>query len=98
MLEKNIQSKIMAWLKKNRIERVKTIQLSDNGYPDITGVIPPHGKALWIEVKRPGEKPTPLQKYRIKRLKKAGAEAFWTDSLEKVKRRLDKYLPTVPSK
>ena len=92
MLEKNIQSKIMAWLKKNRIERVKTIQLSENGWPDITGVIPPHGKALWIEVKRPGEKPSELQRYRLKRLKKAGAVAFWTDNLDKVKRKLSPYL------
>jgi len=87
MLEKHLQSRIMKWLKDQRIERVKTIQLSENGWPDIVGVLP-GGRSLWIEVKRPGEKPTELQKYRLKRLKKAGALAFWTDNMEKVKEKV----------
>ena len=85
----------MQWLKKQGVERVKTIQLSENGWPDITGVLPPHGKALWIEVKRPGQRPTKLQMYRLKRLKRAGAVAFWTDNVQKVKRKLHPYLQEV---
>ena len=89
MREQYIQTKILNYLKSKGIVCVKTITLSENGYPDITGVIPPTGRALWIEVKRPGNKPTKLQLYRLEQLKSAGALAFWADNLDEVKRQLE---------
>lgn len=40
--------------------------------------------AVYIELKRPGEKPAPEQKEIIAWLDKSGAVATWADSLEKV--------------
>jgi hypothetical protein len=43
------------------------------GDPDIDSCI--HGRSLQLEVKRPGEKPTPLQLKRLEEWRKAGALA-----------------------
>jgi hypothetical protein len=40
------------------------------------------GKFVGIEVKVPGKKPTPRQKFTIEAMIKAGGVAFWTDSLD----------------
>lgn len=42
-------------------------------------------RTVFIEWKAPGEKPTPAQMKMGRDLIKAGAEWYWTDSLEKVK-------------
>lgn len=48
------------------------------GWPDITGSI--HGIRLEIESKQPGKKPTKLQYSKLRKLKKLGCIAFWTDN------------------
>mgnify|MGYP001571489768 CR=1 FL=1 len=48
--------------------------------PDLYGVC--HGVSVWIEVKQPGKKPTRGQQLFLERLERAGAVAFWTDSLD----------------
>ena len=53
------------------------------GIPDIAGYMP-DGRALFIEVKRPGGKPTPDQKIFIEKAQKAGCLAFFAYSLEDV--------------
>ena len=52
------------------------------GFPDLVGVIPPTGRALYIEVKAPGGKPTELQIRMLELLRGKGAIAFWADSVE----------------
>jgi len=44
---------------------------SVSGKPDITGCF--RGRYVAIEVKRPGERATPIQKYKLNKLKKAKA-------------------------
>lgn len=39
----------------------------------------PLGRSCWIEFKRPGKKPTPLQAYRIAILRRNDHVAFWCD-------------------
>jgi VRR-NUC domain len=51
------------------------------GFPDLVGVVPPTGRALYIEVKAPGCKPTDLQLRMLALLKSKGAVAFWADSV-----------------
>lgn len=41
-----------------------------------------HGRFYGIEVKTPGNKPTPRQALCLEDIKKAGGIAFWTDSWE----------------
>jgi len=55
-----------------------------SGFPDLVGVKPPYGRAVYIEVKRPGEKvkPDSLQDIWLQKLFNAGAVAFWADSLD----------------
>jgi hypothetical protein len=49
------------------------------GQPDISGCI--SGRAVVIEVKRPGESPTENQRAHLRKWENAGALAFWTDSV-----------------
>jgi len=52
------------------------------GFPDLLGVIPGDGRALFIEVKRQGEKPRENQAAFLAGLKAKGAVAFWADSVD----------------
>jgi len=52
------------------------------GFPDLFGVIPGSGVALFIEVKRPGCKPNPKQREFLNWLESQGAVAFWAASVD----------------
>jgi hypothetical protein len=52
------------------------------GFPDLVGVVPPSGRAIYIEVKAPGNKPTDIQTRMLDLLRNKGAIAFWADSVE----------------
>lgn len=52
------------------------------GFPDLLGVVPGSGRALFIEVKAAGCKPTELQTRMLALLKAKGAVAFWADSVD----------------
>lgn len=54
------------------------------GFPDLLGIIPPHGRALFIEVKRPGQKPRQNQLDMLALFAEQGAVAFWADSVDGV--------------
>ena len=51
------------------------------GFPDLVGVVPPQGRAIYIEVKAPGNQPTELQTRYLELLRGKGALAFWADSV-----------------
>ena len=50
------------------------------GFSDLMGVVPGSGRALFLEVKAPGGKPTELQLAFLDRRRAEGAIAFWADS------------------
>jgi hypothetical protein len=54
------------------------------GFPDLVGVIPPNGRAIYIEVKRPGAivKTGSLQDRWLQKLFDDGAVAFWANSVD----------------
>lgn len=52
------------------------------GFPDLVGVIPPTGRAIYIEVKAPGNKPTTIQIQMLELLRDKGAIAMWADSVD----------------
>lgn len=58
----------------------KVSWLGQRGAPD--RVFMRKGRCVWIEFKRPGEEPT-VQQYRMaERMRDAGLEVHWTDSVE----------------
>lgn len=88
-LESTIQANILRYLK--RIPKaycVRPIVCHESGHPDIIAVI--NGQFVGIEVKRPGKKPTVLQRKRIDQIIAAGGHAFVAFSVDDVKIELDK--------
>jgi hypothetical protein len=65
---------------------IKLIQTNTNGIPDL--IIHRNGITTYIEVKRPGEKPTELQQYRMKELSDHGIKSITCTSVEECLSRL----------
>jgi len=80
--EQILQTKIKKYLSSKGWLVIKTMQLSENGFPDLFCFR--DGVTVFVEVKAKGKKPTELQLYRIEELKKRGFLAFWTDNFEAV--------------
>lgn len=82
-------------LKENRIEhlfveqakrrKIKTLKFGFDGYPDRI-VLLPEGRVIWVELKRPGQKPRPLQRRRALQLQRAGQEVVVVSTVEEVVR------------
>ena len=73
-LESKIQNKIIKRYKAMGYLVVKISLCNLNGFPDL--LLLTVGKASFVEVKRPGQQPRPLQEYRLKELRDAGFDAF----------------------
>lgn len=71
MTEQQIQSKRIKQLEAEGYYVIKLIRTNKNGIPDLLA-IPPGSEVLFSEVKRPGQKPSKLQEYRIKELNNHG--------------------------
>lgn len=84
-LEKKIENEIKSYLRDDvgaYVIKYHGNQFSQVGVPDILAC---HmGHFYGIEVKQPGEEPTELQKYNIKRINETGGTAFVAESLEDV--------------
>lgn len=73
-LESVIQRNIIKRYEEDGYIVVKIGLCNKGGFPDL--MLLKDGKASFVEVKRPGRKPQPLQEYRLKELRDAGFEAF----------------------
>lgn len=73
-LESKVQASIIKRYEQDGWEVVKLILTNKSGIPDLLCL--KNGKALFIEVKRPGENPRPLQEYRIRQLQEQGFEVL----------------------
>lgn len=60
----------------------------DEGWPDISGVLPPSGRALFIETKSRAGRLSPGQRKKIAELRSAGALVFVPRSVEDLARGL----------
>lgn len=78
-LESKIQSRIIKHLEAQGYYVVKLLLTNKNGIPDL--LLLKDGVASFVEVKRPGEKPRPLQIFRMNELSKIG---FKCEVLNKV--------------
>ena len=62
--------------------------MGEKGVSDLIGVLPPSGRALFLELKVPGKLPSAHQVAFLQRMKDAGALAFWATSVQQVIGRL----------
>lgn len=69
-LESRIQARIIKRYEGMGYMVVKVLLCNKNGFPDL--MLLKDGKVSFVEVKRPGEKPRPLQEYRIRELRDMG--------------------------
>jgi Holliday junction resolvase len=86
MLETTITNKILKYLNGLpgcKAEKRHGSQYSEAGAPDISACY--KGQSIQIEVKRPGEQPTPIQHKRLRQWAEAGAFTGWVTSVEEVK-------------
>jgi len=72
--EQQIQSKLIKQLEKEGYYVIKLSVTNKTGIPDLLA-IPRGSNVEFIEVKRPGQKPRPLQVFRIKELNNHGVKA-----------------------
>ena len=85
MSEKSIVDAIRRYLKSigAKVEKQHGTIYGRNGVPDLLGCY--QGRCLALEVKRPGEKTTPLQQYELSQWIGAGAIAGRVESVKQVK-------------
>ena len=89
--EQNVQTSIMNYIKSIGGLPIKQNQIGiygQAGVPDIIACI--KGRFVAIEVKKPGQKPKPIQVAFLEAINKKGGLAFWSDNLEKVEEELKK--------
>lgn len=79
MREKTVESKFTSAVKAKGGLAVKFTSPGFNGMPDRL-VMFPGGRIAFVEVKAPGETPRPLQRSRLKLLKRLGFKAFVLDN------------------
>ena len=79
MIEKDLERWLVKECRKWRIHCRKWTSPSQRGVPDRILVF--NGKVLFLELKAPGEEPSPLQRWEMKCLAEAGAWVEWTDNV-----------------
>lgn len=83
MREREIERKLVSAVKSRGGICPKFVSPGFDGMPDRV-VLLPHGKIGFVEVKRPGEKPRPLQTARHRLLRKLGFLVFVLDGEEQI--------------
>ena len=81
MLERSVERRVKQYADAHGILNCKFTAMGSAGWPDrifwLAG-----GRPLLLELKRKGERPTPLQLHRMEQLKKLGYRVFWTDNAD----------------
>lgn len=83
MREREIERKLVSVVKSRGGICPKFVSPGFDGMPDRV-VLLPHGKIGFVEVKRPGEQPRPLQTARHRSLRKLGFLVFVLDREEQI--------------
>ena len=83
MREREIERKLVSAVKSRGGICPKFVSPGFDGMPDRV-VLLPHGKLGFVEVKRPGEQPRPLQTARHRLLRKLGFLGFVLDGEEQI--------------
>lgn len=83
MREKAIEQKLCTAVKKSGGIAMKLVSPGLAGVPDRL-LLFPGGKAAFVEVKAPGEKPRPLQVHRIAQLRALGFKVYVLDDVNQI--------------
>lgn len=87
-LEKDIERKIGEYAKSKGFMYIKFVSPAHRAVPDRL-LISPQGRIGFLEIKRPPNKPTPLQMRELQTLLNHGCTAAWCDSVEEGKHFVD---------
>lgn len=82
MTEQQIQAKLIKKLEADGYYVIKLSVTNKSGIPDIVA-LPPNCSAEFYEVKRPGQKPRPLQEFRMKEIREHGMACSVFDGTNK---------------
>lgn len=80
MLERDIEKKIGLYAKQQGCEWIKFTSPARRAVPDRL-ILGPGGVVGFLEIKRKGEKPTPLQMRELMRLRELGMNVGWVDNV-----------------
>lgn len=83
MRENEIEAKLVKAVKAHGGVCWKFVSPGTAGVPDRI-VLMPSGRIAFVEVKAPGEKPRPLQRVRIKFLRRLGFKVYVLDGAEQI--------------
>ena len=83
MREKDIERKLIRAVRLSGGLALKFVSPGLNGVPDRLLLLM-GGRAVFCEVKAPGEKPRPLQVRRMEQLRKLGFRVYVVDSAEQI--------------
>lgn len=83
MLEKEIERKLVRTVQMMGGKAVKIACPGYDGMPDRM-ILLNDGRMAFVEVKRPGQKPRPLQESRHRALRKLGFRVYVLDSMDQV--------------
>lgn len=97
MLEKDIEKAVCEYAKSRKIEAYKFSSPNRAGVPDRM-FLAPFQHAFWIEFKKPGGKPTPLQVRECERIRYMGFDVYLVDSVEEGKAVIDGELEVATAK
>jgi len=89
MTEQTIQKEIIKYLESIGAYTIKTIRTNRAGTPDIIACL--DGRFIAIEVKRKGNKPTPLQLAKIEQIRASGGITFIAYSKDDVVKCLEDF-------
>lgn len=80
--ESKVRDKVVGWAKRNQFlhQRMAFRIGVKQAMPDDL-FIAPGGIHVWVEFKRPGAEPTPLQYERLERMQRHGCVAFWCNDV-----------------
>ena len=96
MLEKDIEEKICKYAIDHGLLHYKFTSPARRGVPDRMFVLP-QGRIFFIEMKAPGNTPTPSQEREHFRLRQAGVTVYWTDSVERGIKYIDREIEFMKS-
>ena len=88
MKEKNIEKSVCIFIKQCGGVAYKWVSPGRVGVPDRICVMP-KGKVIFIETKRPGEKPRPIQEKVHRDLRKLGHRVWVIEDISELRRKLE---------
>lgn len=89
-LESQVEGTLVRYAAKKGVLTFKFSSPSHRGVPD--RIFMCNGNVLFLEIKRPGERPTKLQEHTLRAIRQSGVAADWVDNEDDGKAFVDSLL------